>query len=177
MFNWLKRRDNRANHEFTDEDRQLSAERRRLKLERDTLENEKAKLLMELEKTKVELQIEELQARIDDIRGEPEPEPQQQQSGLNPEMMMMSILLPSLMKGQSLPPVQNTNQVQQSTSQRPDMSDDEIRGLLSSVPKQYIDKIPNTPNFMIKQIAKDKANIDLNDNEINRAKVLSKEYI
>jgi len=133
LFDWFKRKDNRANHSFTDEDREHSREIRKQKLE--ILQAEKELKLLEIQREK-----ELIQQDIQDLIGDDEEE----QSPF--EKMLIPILQPMLMKMnnpqsqqvQESPHYQNNNSFVSSPELVGNtLSNDELQILWNKLPENY----------------------------------------
>jgi hypothetical protein len=148
LFDIFKRKDKRNNHSFSDDDRKYSADLRKLNAERKKILQE-----IELEKAKFEL---------DQLRDELYNDDEEEQATISqsPEQMIMQMFIMNMMKNQqqAQTPVQTINK---------DLTDDEIKNLVSLVPDKHLKKHKNYNDEQINAFVKSQMP-NLNDNNIKQ---------
>lgn len=99
LFSWFmpKQKDKRTNHDFNDEEREMSAQTNKFKAQIKRLEMQKAH---EIEMLRLEKERLELQFDLDDLKGIEEEEDIEQPNSF--EEMMMGVLAKSINKTNSL---------------------------------------------------------------------------
>lgn len=162
IVNWLiddnkKIVENRNNHQFSEEERELSLERRRLNAELKRLEQKKR-----IEETKFEL--EQLK---NELYGEEDTEIDND-NGL--ETQLLSLLAPLLMKKQTEQPTEQ----QQPVNMKIDLTTEQIKEVLNSIPKAVLKKIKKLDDETIKKLALSQ-NPYLSEKTLNEAVILVKQ--
>lgn len=142
-FLWWKRKDNRINHDLTEEDRQLSLEIRQTRAEIKKLELEREAELARLE---FQAQKLELEQEIAEMKGE---EP----NGDMNNIFMNGILSPVLQR--------LTNPQMPGGSNKPptmpgvvDLTTEQIKGFIEQVPKNYRKQAKNLDHLQLTNIIK-----------------------
>lgn len=127
LLDIFKRKDPRANHDFTPEDRDVAKERRALNIQ---LDNMRKRHEMEVARVEHEIEMRRLQADLEDLTEELEPEDEPDER-VSPETAMVMKLIDKAFssKGAGAPATQAPPQVSGVT-----IPDERLRDIWASVP-------------------------------------------
>jgi hypothetical protein len=128
IFDLFKRKekDNRENHSFDSEDRELSLKLRRQRAELKTLELQRESELQRLEYERKKFQ---LMDELDELKGVYE-EVSEEEPSNNSDNMLMTLLASILAKKEVSPPL-----IQPPTTSEINLSDEQIKSYIASIPK------------------------------------------
>lgn len=129
FFDMFKRKDKRVNHEFSDEERDLSLQKRKLQAELQRQRFELETLRLQQEKLELQDQIEQFKANL---------EPEEDEEGDTDSVLML--LLSKVLGGNSpvvAQSVSNSERVTPPTNTQ-HMTDEQLQAMIDSIPSKYV---------------------------------------
>lgn len=167
LLSWIfKRKYPNHNHDFGDEDRQLSMD---LRLQKAELKRLKSQLEIEREK----LRVEEAKAELEDLRDTLYPPEEEEEEGSvnTPETMILSLLMNAF----------KTNNVRTTTTTPTgttpstlSLTDEQIKGYMEALPKDIREEMRKLSDQELKAIVKERVG-NLTEDTLNRIVVLAKQ--
>lgn len=131
LFKLFKKKDNRNNYEFSEEDRKTSLELRKLNAERK-------KILSEIEIQKAKLELEKQKYELDELRAELSEDEEEETESSTPETLLTTALLNIFLKGQ----MQNQNpsvSVNKTPSENSSvLTQEDVFNIVKTIPDKYL---------------------------------------
>ena len=151
IWDIFKKKDNRNNFTFGEEERELSLSRRRLKSELEKQRFELEKLRLEQQKLEIENQVDELKGKLGYFD---EDEDEEKEDGSPLDKMITAFIASIIAKNQK--PTAITPNVDNSQPAAVDFSEEELTNMWKETPKQYRKMAKNLSDEQIKGFIKSK---------------------